>query len=71
MQCFFQILIFIDFASFIYNGLDSGTGPTNFAFRSNVDGFTNDIGTLTASGTTIDFSGLSGINSSIEFYLYA
>ena len=34
----------LDFASFVYTGQRSNTGPNTFAFRSSVDGFTSNIG---------------------------
>ena len=63
----------IDFSSFVYSGQASETGPVNFAFRSSIDGFTNNIGSTSASGSTIDLSGSSfqNITSAIEFRLYA
>jgi hypothetical protein len=62
----------IDFSDFVYSGQASGSGPTSFAFRSSVDGFTADIGAPTAGGTTINLSGASfqNITSSVEFRLY-
>ncbi len=62
----------IDFNSFVYAGQASGSGPTSFAFRSSVDSFASNIGTPTASGTTISLSGASyqNITSAIEFRLY-
>jgi hypothetical protein len=62
----------INFSSFEYSGQASGTGPTSFAFRSSLDGFTDDIGAPTASGATIDLSGaeFQNITSAIEFRFY-
>jgi hypothetical protein len=62
----------INFSSFEYTGQASGTGPTSFAFRSSLDGFTDDLGTPTASGATIDLSGaeFQNITSEITFRLY-
>lgn len=62
----------IDFTSFVYTGQASGTGPTSFAFRSSVDGFTTDVGTPTASGTTIVLTdaAFQDITSAIEFRMY-
>jgi hypothetical protein len=52
--------------------------PLSIALRSNIDGFSNDIGTATISGTdpvqfTIDLnsSAFQGIRTTIEFRLYA
>jgi hypothetical protein len=63
----------IRFVSFVYTGQASGTGPTAFAFRSSVDGYTADIGTPTVSGTTIDLSSSSyqNITTAITFRFYA
>lgn len=63
----------IDFVSFVYSGQTSGTGPTSFAFRSSVDGYTANIGTPTATGATIDLSGVTyqNITTPITFRLYA
>jgi len=46
----------IDFESFVYTGQASGTGPANFFFRSNVDNYTTNIGSVNASGTTVILS---------------
>jgi hypothetical protein len=63
----------IDFSNFVYTGIVSGTGPVSFAFRSSIDGFTNNIGSTSASGSTIDLSGsfFQNITSAIEFRLFA
>jgi len=62
----------IDFLSFVYTGQASSTGPTSFAFRSDVDSFTNNIGAPTATGTTISLAAAAfqNITSAIEFRLY-
>jgi hypothetical protein len=62
----------IDFASFVYTGQASGTGPTSFAFRSSVDGFASNIGLPTVTGATISLTGTEyqNITSPIEFRLY-
>ncbi len=62
----------IDFISFIYTGQRSNTGPNNFAIRSNIDGFTANIGTPSANGTTINLSNASyqNITTSITFRFY-
>ncbi len=62
----------IDFENFVYTGQASGMGPSSFAFRSSLDGFAGDVGSPTATGTTIDLSALAfqGITESIEFRLY-
>jgi hypothetical protein len=63
----------INFISFVYIGQRNNNGPLSVAFRSSIDGFSNNIGTATITGTTIDLSGAAfqGINSTIEFRLYA
>jgi hypothetical protein len=63
----------INFVSLVYTAQASGTGPTAFAFRSSLDGFTADIGSPTATGATIDLSApaYQGINAAITFRLYA
>lgn len=62
----------VSFISFVYTGQASGSGATAFAFRSSVDGFTNDIGTPLATGATIDLSAgaYQNISSAITFRLY-
>ncbi|HEV7782616.1 MAG TPA: T9SS type A sorting domain-containing protein [Chitinophagaceae bacterium] len=62
----------INFVSFVYTGQASGTGPTTFAFRSSVDGFTADIGSPIATGTTINLSGgaYQNISAGITFRIY-
>jgi hypothetical protein len=64
----------INFISFVYTGQASAAaGPTNFAFRSSVDGYAGDIGTPTATGATIDLSGpaYQNIATAITFRYYA
>lgn len=63
----------IDFVSFVYAGQASGTGPTAFALRSSVDSYTANIGSPTATGTTISLSAsqFQNITSAITFRLYA
>ncbi|PKQ45871.1 T9SS type A sorting domain-containing protein [Confluentibacter flavum] len=62
----------IDFVSFVYTGQASSTGPINFAFRSSLDSYTANIGSPTATGTTIDLSGVDyqNISTSVTFRLY-
>lgn len=62
----------INFTDFVYTGQRSGTGPSSFAFRSSVDGYVSDIGTPTATGTTINLSGgaYQGVTSAITFRIY-
>jgi hypothetical protein len=64
----------INFVSFVYTAQDSPTGPTNFAFRSSLDGYTANIGTpiVSLSDVTIDLSGIpyQNISSTITFRFY-
>lgn len=62
----------IDFVSFVYTGQASGTGPVNFAFRSSADGFTSNIGTPNAAGTTISLAAAAyqNITGTITFRFY-
>jgi fibronectin-binding autotransporter adhesin len=62
----------IDFTSFVYTGAASGTGATQVALRSSLDGYTTNIGTATITGTTISLSdpAYQGITSAIQFRLY-
>lgn len=63
----------LNFSSFVYTSQKSASGPTSFAFRSSLDGFVSNIGTVNSTGATIDLSSIAyqGINSSITFRLYA
>jgi hypothetical protein len=62
----------IDFASFVYTGTASASGPTAFAFRSSLDGFTTNIGSPTATGATLSLSAsqFQNLTNPIEFRLY-
>lgn len=62
----------IDFTSFDYVGQRSNTGPNQFAFRSSKDGFTSNIGSPSATGTTINLSAAAyqDITEPITFRLY-
>lgn len=62
----------IDFASFVYTGQASGTGPVSFAFRSSVDGFVANIGAPLAAGSTIILSAAAyqNITTPITFRIY-
>ncbi|MFB9056683.1 T9SS type A sorting domain-containing protein [Mariniflexile ostreae] len=62
----------IDFVSFIYNGISTDRGPTHFAFKSSLDGFTEVIGTAAASAS-INLSSyvFQDVTSPITFRLYA
>jgi hypothetical protein len=63
----------IDFVSFVYTAQVS-SGTPSFAFRSNLDGYTSNIGTPNSTGTTISL--LAGIFQNIttpityRFYAY-
>ena len=63
----------INFNSFVYTGQASLTGPhTSFAFRSNLDGFTANIGSPIEAGTTISLAGAPYQSvTSITFNFYA
>jgi len=62
----------INFLNFVYTGEISGTGPTSFAFRSSVDGFTGNISTPLSTGATIILNGAAyqNITTAITFRLY-
>ena len=62
----------IDFTSFEYTGQATSNGPTTFAFRSSMDGYTADLGTPTASGAIIDLSAATfqNITTAITFRIY-
>lgn len=62
----------LDLTSFAYVGQASGSGPTSFAFRSSLDGFSANIGSPTAAGTTISLTdaAFQGLSGPIEFRLY-
>jgi hypothetical protein len=62
----------LNLSSFVYTGQASGTGPTSFALRSSVEGFSTNIGAPTAGGTTITLtsSAFQGLTDSVEFRLY-
>ncbi len=62
----------INFTNFIYTGAASGTGPTLFAFRSNVDNYGSNIGTANATGTTISLTAAAYQNrtTATTFRLY-
>ena len=61
-----------DFDSFVYTGTASASGPTAFALRSSLDGFTANIGSPTAAGTTIVLtaSQFQNLTTPVEFRLY-
>lgn len=64
----------LDIDSFTYFGKSGGQGPTSFAFRSSLDGFSSNLGTATEglSGTTINLgSAFDNITSGVEFRFYA
>ncbi len=62
----------IDFSSFTYTAQRSNSGPQNFSFRSSLDNFVTNIGTPTATGTTIALSApqFQNITAPITFRLY-
>jgi hypothetical protein len=63
----------IDFLSFSFVGQVSSKGPTHFAFRSSIDGFSTDIGTIVATGSTVFLSNpaFQNIAAAITFRIYA
>ncbi len=63
----------INFNNLVYTSQASGTGPTNIAIRSSVDGYTANIGTPSITGTTISLTAgtYQNINSAITFRVYA
>lgn len=63
----------IDFTNFVYTGAVSGSGPSTYVFRSSRDNFTANIGSPTATGTTIDLTAetFQGVSSAISFRIYA
>ncbi|RZJ35983.1 MAG: choice-of-anchor D domain-containing protein [Flavobacterium sp.] len=60
--------------SFVFNWDSSGTGPKSVALRSSVDGFSSNIGSLTAAAigiaNTITISGITNSTSAITFRIY-
>jgi len=62
----------LNLTSFKYTGRSSDNGPTSFAFRSSLDSFTADIGSPTATGTTIDLTSTAfqSLQSPVEFRLF-
>ncbi|MBP6397418.1 MAG: putative Ig domain-containing protein [Saprospiraceae bacterium] len=62
----------IDFVSFVYTGQSSMNGPTSFALRSSLDGYSANIGSPIANGATISLSAsqFQNISSTITFRLY-
>ncbi|MEO6490473.1 MAG: YDG domain-containing protein [Ferruginibacter sp.] len=62
----------IDFSSFNYTAQASATGPTTFALRSSVDGYSSNIGTPNSTGTTILLSAgaYQLVTASTTFRLY-
>ncbi|WP_338375878.1 choice-of-anchor D domain-containing protein [uncultured Flavobacterium sp.] len=62
----------INFTNFIYTSQASGTGPTNFVYRSSVDGFSSNIGTALVTGTTISLTAgaYQNITTPITFRIY-
>ncbi len=62
----------INFSSFVFTSQTSATGPTNFAVRSSLNGFSSDISTPNATGASVSLSSsnFQGITSSITFRIY-
>jgi hypothetical protein len=62
----------IDFVSFVYTAQRTLVlGPASFAFRCSVDSYASNIGSPTATGTTIDLSAYQNIMDPITFRFYA
>ena len=63
----------INFSSFVYTGQKGTDGPDMFAFRSSADGFANNIGVATETGTTISLTAApyQNITLGITFRFYA
>ena len=63
----------INFSIFVYTGEKGTDGPTMFAFRSSADGFANNIGAATETGTTISLTAApyQNITLGITFRFYA
>jgi hypothetical protein len=63
----------VSLTSFVYTSQASTAAGMSVAVRSSIDGYTNNIGAATITGTTIDLSGASfqNISSPITFRLYA
>lgn len=63
----------IDLVNVIYTGQVSGTGPTNYALRSSVDGYTANIGSPVTTVNQISLSApeFQNISTPITFRLYA
>lgn len=60
----------INFDSFTYTGIINGGGPTQFALRSSLDGFTTNIGSIGSTGTVNFGAGFQNVSAPIEFRLY-
>ena len=62
--------------SFVFSWDHSGTGPNSVTLRSSVDGFTANLGSVTAmpasisTGNTITISGLTALTTATTFRLY-
>jgi hypothetical protein len=61
--------------SFVFSWGRSSTGPLNVALRSSVDGYTANLGALTAltslsNGNTITITGLTNLSTATTFRLY-
>ncbi|WP_219928742.1 YDG domain-containing protein [Flavobacterium pallidum] len=63
----------IDLVNVIYTGQASASGPTNFALRSSVDGYTANIGSPVTNVNQISLSGpeFQNVSTPITFRLYA
>lgn len=63
----------INFIALNYTSQASGTGPTQFAVRSSIDGYDSNLGSASVTGATIDLSGpgFQNVTSTIIFRVYA
>ena len=62
----------ITLAEFAFVGEASSEGPKSFAFRSSIDGFSSDIGTVDSTGASISLATpqFESLSSAVEFRLY-
>ncbi|AOW08932.1 hypothetical protein [Flavobacterium gilvum] len=62
----------INFISFVYTGQVSANGPRLFAFRSSVDGFSTNIGSVSGARGTVSLSSTAfqGVDFPITFRFY-
>lgn len=61
----------LNLLNFTYSSQRSNAGPRSFAFRSSLDGFTNNIAAPGATGGIINLEMFQGITTPVTFRLYA